>query len=331
MVNKTIRKIFGSPKRIVTMAIAGCFIFPVFGQNMPPRVKQQDIIPPGSLPIVFAPGVISTPFIDAAASFKPDGNTVYFAQGTIYMTVCLSKRAGGEWTKPKVASFSGRWSDWDPFLSPNGKRLFFVSSRPLDGVSPDKLTKKSHLWYVDQVAEDEWSAPHFLDAPFNLDSLNNYAPTVSSAGTLFFCSIGRDGHPGMCGYCAKWLGDHYDTPKLLALNGKEEVMDPFIAPDESYIIFASGNDLYISFRQGDDWSAGQNLGPQVNNGDSNFDPTVSPDGKMLYYASARTKGFYKRDQQGPALDYDGLLKEMQGNFNRNSNILVIPINVDVQK
>jgi hypothetical protein len=135
----------------------------------------------------------------------------------------------------------------------------------------------------------------------------------------------------MNSYYAKWLGDHYDTPKLLAPNGEQEISDPYIAPDESYLIFVNGNDLYISFRQGDDWSAGQNLGPQVNNGDGNFDPTVSPDGKMLYYASARIQGFYKRDQKGHALDYDGLLKEMQNIFNGNSNILMIPINVPAQK
>jgi Tol biopolymer transport system component len=307
---------------LLSLPIAVCSIFQVSGQN-----AQPSIIDTNARAMVLAPGVISTPAIEAVASFKPDGNTVFFAQGTLYMTVCFSKRVNGEWIKPKVASFSGRWGDWDPFLSPDGKRLFFVSSRPLEGVSPDKLKKRTHLWYVDQVAEDQWSAPHFLDAPFNLDSADNYGPTVSSAGTLFFCSEGRDGHPGMNGYSAKWLGDHYDTPKLLTINGEKEVMDPFIAPDESYIIFASGNDLYISFHQGNAWSASQNLGPQVNNGDSNYDPTVSPDGKMLYYTSARIKGFYKRDQQGPAIDYDGLLKEMQNIFNRNSNILMIPINL----
>jgi Tol biopolymer transport system component len=302
------------------LIIVGCA---AFSQTIRPEL----IIDTNSTASVFAPGVVSTPFEEAAATFTPDGKTVYFYQGTVCMTVCSSTFANGKWTKPEVVPFSGLWSDWDPFLSPDGKRLFFVSNRPLEDASPGKSKKKSHLWYADHFSGDRWSSPHLLQAAFNLDSVNNFAPSVSSTGTLFFCSNGRDGHKGMGSYYAKQLGDHYDSPKLLTLNGAEETQDPFIAPDESYIILVSGNDLYISFRKGDVWSAGQKLGPQVNNGDAIWDPTVSPDGKMLYYTSARIKGFFTRNRQGPALNYDGLLTEMGNIFNGRGNILMIPIHL----
>jgi len=288
--------------------------------------QPNPVIDTASKPEVFAPGIVSTPFEEAAATFSPDGNTVFFYQGTIYNSVCFSKKVNNKWTRPQVAPFSGQYSDWDPFLSPDDKRLFFVSGRPLDDQSV-KPKKRIHLWYADHLAGDTWSAPHLVDAAFNMDSVNNFAPSISSSGTLCFCSRGRDGHAGMGSYYAKWLGDHYDTPKLLTLFGNEETQDPFIAPDESYIIFVSGDELYISFRQGNDWSSGKKLGPQVNDGDSIWDPTVSPDGKMLYYTSARVNGFYKRDPKGPALNYNDLEKEMQSIFNGRGNILMIPINL----
>ncbi|MBB3058058.1 TolB family protein [Mucilaginibacter gotjawali] len=313
---------------ILGVSITWCTIFSSLGQSTQPSVVPQNVIDTSAQPLVFAPGVVSTAFEEAAATFSPDGNTVYFYQGTIYNTVCYSKKIDGKWAKPEVAPFSGQYSDWDPFLSPDGKRLFFVSSRPQDDKSLIKPKKKTHLWYADHLQGDTWSAPHLLDAPFNLDSVNNFAPSVSRSGTICFCSRGRDGHAGMGSYYAKRLGDHYDTPKLMALNGNEETQDPFIAPDERYIIFVSGdNELYISYRQGDGWATGQKLGPQVNNGDSIWDPTVSPDGKMLYYTSARVKGFYKRDPKGPALNYDGLEKEMGSIFNGRGNILMIPVNL----
>jgi Tol biopolymer transport system component len=305
-------------KRIILTTVLICCVGSAFCQS---------IIDTNSVAKVFAPGVVSSPFDEAVATFSPDGNTVYFFQGTIYSTVCFSKLVNGKWSKPQVVPFSGRWSDWDPFLSPDGKRLFFVSNRPLDSASQDKLPRKSHLWYADHLEGDNWSAPHYINEPFNLDGISNYAPTVSNAGTLFFYSPGRDKNNKVKSYYVKWLGNHYDEPKGLMLNGDNEVSDPFIAPDESYIVFVSGNDLYISFRQGDGWTTGQKLGPQVNNGDSNFDPTVSHDGKMLYYASARVKGFYKRDQKGKALNYDELTTEMQSIFNGRSNILMIPVNI----
>jgi len=238
-----------SREAALAVIITWCIILSSFAQGTQPLAMGQNVIDTGARPVVFAPGVVSSPFEDGAATFAPDGNTVYFYQGTLYMTLCFSNKVNGKWTRPKVVPFSGQYSDWDPFLSPDGKRLFFVSSRPLDGPAGGKPKKKTHLWYADRLSGDAWSTPHLLDAPFNTDSLNNFAPSVSSSGTLCFCSRGRNGHSGMGSYCAKWLGDHYDAPELLVFNGNDETQDPFIAPDERYIIFVSENQLYISFRK----------------------------------------------------------------------------------
>ncbi|MHA4809516.1 hypothetical protein ACX0G9_15490 [Flavitalea flava] len=293
------------------------------GQRTNPAALHH-VIDTHSKPAVFAPGIVSTPYEEWSVSFTPDGKTVYFSEGTTYMAVCYSKMVNGKWGKPKVASFSGQWQDWDPFLSPDGKRLFFVSNRPLEGSNLAPVPQKNHLWYVDRDNGDNWSAAHQLKEPFNTDGVNNYAPTVSSLGTLYFCSYGRGGHKGWGSYVAKWMGDHFDQPQLLSLNGDAGTQDPFIAPDESYIIFVSGNDLYITFNEKGDWSTAEKLGPQINNGESISGPYVSPDGKMLYYATARSQGLYERTKNNRALDYDEFLKEMNNIYNGRPNILMIP-------
>jgi len=248
----------------------------------------QDIVEPGSKAIVFTQEGVSSPNDESVATFTPDGKTAYIAVG---QTICFSKNVDGKWTKPTVASFSGKWKDWDPAFSPDGKRLIFVSNRPADtAANQSKPQKSHHLWYVDHLTGDTWSKPKHLGAPVNLDGFNDYGPSVSSSGTICFCSRGRDGNKGMGGYYTKWLGDHYDNPKLLSLNGNNEIYDPFIAPDERYIIFVSNGELYISYRNGTGWSQGQKLGPQVNNGSGNSDPYVSPDGKMLYYSQDHAPG-----------------------------------------
>jgi Tol biopolymer transport system component len=305
-------------RQIILVATLVCAAFTAFGQN---------VIDTASRPTVFAPGVVSTPFEEVAATFMPDGNSVYFAQGTISMEVCFSKKTNGQWNKPNVAPFSGHWGDWDPFLSPDGKRIYFVSNRPLDTTTANKLKRTTHLWFADNLGGDKWSEPQYINAPFNLDGIGNYAPTVSRSKDLFFFSPQRDKGGKARSYWAKWLGDHYDEPKVLLLKGDDEISDPYIAPDESYIIFVDGNDLYISYRKGEGWSDGQSLGPQVNSGESNYDPTVSPDGKTLYYTSNRIRGFYKRDPKNLPLTYDGLLQEMNSIFNGKGNILSIPINL----
>ncbi|MGI4869855.1 MAG: hypothetical protein ACRYFX_01615 [Janthinobacterium lividum] len=64
-----------------------------------------------------------------------------------------------------------------------------------------------------------WSAPQHIGAPVNLPGSSNYAPSVSSNGTLYFCARDREGHAGMASYAARWAGQHYETPTLQALNG----------------------------------------------------------------------------------------------------------------
>jgi len=71
--------------------------------------------------------------------------------------------------------------------------------------------------------------------------------------------------------------------------------DPFIAPGESYVIFAStrpgglgGPDLYISFRNArGEWDEPKNMGPSVNSAASDYTPILSPDGRSLFFTSSR--------------------------------------------
>jgi Tol biopolymer transport system component len=282
------RFIKGSLKKIIFSLAFFCLTtFVAYCQTTQPARTPEDIIIAGAAPVVFLQEGVITPTHESAPCFTPDGNTVYFA---INDTIYISKMVNGKWAKPGVALFSRKFGNWDPSLSPDGKRLVFVSDRPLDGMPQDSSQKNDHLWYMDHLSGDNWSKPRHFDAPVNVDGFNNYGPSISNSGTVYFCSKGRDGNKEMCGYYAKRIGNHYDKPKLLALNGSNDIYDPCIAPDERYIIFVSGNDLYISYRNGDEWGQGQKLGPQVNNGNANHDPYVSPDGKMLYYSQNHAQG-----------------------------------------
>jgi len=270
---------------ICNAIITGGTCFVAISQPSQTVAPQANIIRADTRPVVFAPGVISVGD-EFAPSFTPDDNTVYFTRGT--PEIYFSKLVNGKWTAPKVAAFSGRWKDMDPFISPDGKRLFFSSYRPLSGSPQDSARKIAHIWYVDNLSGDNWSEPHHLEAPVNLEGVNNYAPSVSRSGTLCFFSPRRDINYKRKSFYTKWLGDRYDEPKPFSL--KDTVKDTFIGPDERYLLFACGHDIYISYRNGEGWGAAQKLGPQVNNGKANYCPYISPNGKMLYYAQDGAPG-----------------------------------------
>jgi len=265
-------------KKIAAVLVIGFSSFAAF---------SQDIVVAGATPRVFTHDAMADTNNESVLAFMPDGKTAFIADG---QTIVYSTLANGKWSKTTTAPFSGHWKDWDPAMKPDGSRLVFVSNRPLENMPQDSAQKNNHLWYVDHLSNGEWSAPHHFDAPVNETGYNDYGPSVSGIGSVCFCSRNRNGNKGMGGYYAKWLGDRYAKPELLSLNGTSEIFDPFIAPDESYIIFVSNGQLYISYRAGSGWAQGTKLSAVVNNGNSNSDPYVSPDGKMLYYNQDKTNG-----------------------------------------
>jgi len=228
------RYIIFHSKKIAAVLTIGFNCFTVF---------SQDIVVPGVKPVVFIHEGMSPINDESVLTFMPDGRTVFIADG---QTIVYSSQVNGKWTKTTTAPFSGHWKDWDPALKPDGSRLVFVSNRPLERMPQDSAQKDNHLWYVDHLPDGGWSAPQHFDAPVNLSGFNDYGPSVSSSGAVCFCSRNREGNKKMGGYYVKDLGGHFAKPELLSLNGTNEIYDPFIAPDESYIIFVSNGDLYIS-------------------------------------------------------------------------------------
>src|SRR5690606_5549668 len=54
-------------------------------------------------------------------------------------------------------------------------------------------------------------------------------------------------------------------------------------------------DLFQSEKVGDKWSEPQNLGPNVNSADWESQPSLSADGRTLYFVSDRSGGYGRRD------------------------------------
>ena len=98
---------------------------------------------------------------------------------------------------------------------------------------------------------------------------------------------------------SKFIEGNFIKPEKLgpSINTELNEGDPFIAPDESYLIFCcrdrddgyGANDLYISFRKDDlSWTKAKNMGNNINSSANDVCPSVSPDGKFLFFTSNRT-------------------------------------------
>ncbi len=131
-------------------------------------------------PELFARGTVSTEAPEFAATFTPDGREVYFNRASANrerLTIMTAARtSAGVWSDPVVAGFSGTFRDVDPFVTPDGRRLYFSSDRPRgDGPAGVFAT-----WFVERTPSG-WGPPIDPGPPLN-----------STAGDVFV-SAARDG------------------------------------------------------------------------------------------------------------------------------------------
>jgi Tol biopolymer transport system component len=225
--------------------------------------------------------------VGAGITFSPDGNTFYVAQDR--SDIMVSDFRNGKWSSARPAEFSGTYRDGDPFVSPDGSQLFFWSTRPLNG----RLRKNMALWVVEKSGAG-WSSPRDLGSSINGTDGGPGFPAVASNGNLYFMDNRPDSIGGLDVYWAKRTGGGYSMPQNLGpvINSPHSDFDAFIAPDESYIVFASdrpgglgGGDLYISRRRYGSWSPPRNLGPKINSAGFECCPSVSPDGTRFYFTT----------------------------------------------
>ena len=288
-------------------------------------------------PELFAPGVISTPDDDLNAAFTPDQRTVYFTKSSPQNrigVIFVSHLRGARWTSPEVAPFSGRYSDYDPFVTPDGAHIFFISNRPKPDSASTKPQRTFDIWVVDKTA-DGWSAARSAGSRVNTDAQEFY-PTVSASGTLYFSSSRPGGKGAGDIYRSRFVDGHFTEPESLgdSINSPQHDGDPFIAPDESYIIFASygrpddlgrgsaAGDLYISENVGGVWTKARHLDAGINSAAWDYCPIVSPDGKYFYFSSYR--GFADTLPL-PAQSARSLAQQMHGIKNGLGNVYRVPL------
>jgi Tol biopolymer transport system component len=251
--------------------------------------------PPGETPQIFAPGIVSTDGNQVNSVFTPDGKEFYFSAfepGSGYTIMVMNETDAG-WSPPRVAPFSGEYSEVDMFITHDGGRFFFISKRPREKGSP--RAKGYQIWVMEREGA-VWSAPVHLGAVVNSGSRQLY-PTASRDGTLYFNSD-RGGYGRGDFFRSRLVGGRYAGPENLgeAINTEYDETDLLIAPDESYVVFTSvgrpdgfgSGDLYVSFRANDGaWTQAVNMGEAINTESSEFCPMLSPDGGYFFFTSGR--------------------------------------------
>jgi hypothetical protein len=256
--------------------------------------------------------MISTGLDELNAVFFPGGKEVIYSVhiGEMRWALLIMKEVNGKWTKPEVASFSGKFGGVDPFVSYDGQRVFFCSNRPREKGGRKK--EDYDIWHVDRT-ESGWSEPVCMGHPINTDD-HEFYPTFTESDTMYFQSSRPGGIGASDIYRSKTENGQFIKAELLPepINSSGFEGDAFIAPDESSIILSTyregknigrAADLYISFQQMDgSWSDLLNMGEKVSSPGNENCQILSPCGKYLFYTSRR----YRDIKGGPEMTYNDI-------------------------
>jgi DNA-binding beta-propeller fold protein YncE len=242
-------------------------------------------------PAVFDSGLEN----QAGLVFSPDGKTAYWTawngvwggDAASLRTIHVSRLDDSGWSEPAVAPFSGTFNDDDPYVSPGGGWLYFISDRPaFEG--------------DEQRDGDIWRYSLSGDGTLERLGINSdadeYSPVVTASGNLYFAST-RDGGSGQGDlYRATHSADGFAPAESLgpAVNSRTGEWNLWLAADESEMLFEASSrptnvsvpgDLYYSWRTPAGWTAAMPVS-QLNTKGSDLLPRMHPDGETLYYTSA---------------------------------------------
>jgi hypothetical protein len=250
-------------------ALAGILLTVAFVPGLKAQRSVQDVTgpylgqdPPGSVPEVFAPGIISVDsnFEHSAAVFSPDGNEVFWCTNVDWYTdhgqremlrLYFMEVIDGRWTTPRLAPFTNHHVE-RPVFSPDGNSLYFERERdPGRGDDMDI--------FVVHRRGDGWSEPAPVSPLINTPAIERLY-CVTGDGSLYFSRDPFTTREAI--FVSRFTGGVFTEPEELggSYNSEASEIALLVAPDERYMLVDQMNaqyssDLYISYRHDDgSWS-----------------------------------------------------------------------------
>lgn len=241
------------------------------------------LTPPKDSAIIFAPGVISvTNRGEYALSISPNHDEYFYNTGMSADTtqpygLLHIKRVGDKWLKPKNANLNQKdfWEQ-EAFFNYDGNKIYYAVSVLVSD------TVHTTLW-VSNKTKNGWSDGEPLNSPINASAKRVFYATFSKNGNLYYTNV-----DSIKIHMSENNNGRYNKFKEIGL---PRAGHAYIAPDEDFILFDSRQDdtygetdIYIAFKTNEgNWGEPINLGSQINTEYLETCPSLSPDGKYIFF------------------------------------------------
>jgi WD40-like Beta Propeller Repeat len=187
------------------------------------------------------------------------------------------KRIGDRWLKPQKANLNKKelWEQ-EAFFSYEGDKIYYAVSVLVSD------TVHTKIW-VSNKTKNGWAKGELLNSPINESARRVFYATLSKNGNLYYTNVDE-----VKIHISENNNGKYDNIQEIGL---PRAGHAYIAPDEDFIIFDyrradtyGQTDIYIAFKTSEgSWGEPINLGPQINTEYLETCPSLSPDGKYIFF------------------------------------------------
>jgi len=196
-------------------------------------------------------GEINTRLHESTSVITKDGNTMYFTrnnfmdgkkykdgEGITRLKIYSAEKVNGEWTNITELPFnSDSYSVAHPALSPDGKRLYFVSDMP-------GSLGQSDIFMTNIIGDGTYGPIVNLGKNINTMARETF-PFITSDGVLYFSSDGHLGLGGLDVFATKIAFDDYDQPVVNVgkpINGPSDDFAFIFNPERKTGYFSSNRE-----------------------------------------------------------------------------------------
>jgi len=197
------------------------------------------------------------------------------------------------------ARVNSEYDELNPVISPDGGVLFFTIANHPQNIGGKK--DPGDIWFS-VLADGQWAIPVHAGSLLNDKGYNAVAGFSADGSHMFLLSHytdpGKNATQGIA--VSKNNGSGWSKPENISIpyfQNKSSMLSGYVSPDRGVFIFAAETygtrgveDLYVTTNEDGRWTEAKNLGEKINTAFQELSPSLSADGKTLFFSSNGRKG-----------------------------------------
>jgi OmpA-OmpF porin, OOP family len=215
----------------------------------------------------------------------------------VFVNICNAQN----FTAGSFRGVNTSYDELNPVLSHDGRTLFFTIANHPSNIGGKR--DPGDIWFT-AWAGDKWSEPQHAGPHINDRAYNAVAGISMDGNEIFLLS-----HYDPAGNSARTQGISVSKKTAAGWAPPQNIVIPYfqnkspllsgtLSPDQKIFIFSAEtygthgvDDLYLTINENGKWSEPKNLGNLINTQFQELTPSLSRDGKTLYFSSNGRRGF----------------------------------------